>query len=148
MDMPRLDKVLTGASRLLGPDGRLVFSVSHPMNTAPQAHWFRETVGRHGPWLVDGYYDEGPHEIRWKLGRTGHTMTLAMWHRTFETWTRLLAHAGFAVHRIWEPRPTARQAQRRAGFEGVRRVPYYLIVDARPISHRKGSPRTPPRGRR
>lgn len=145
MDMPRVDRTLRAAARLLRPDGRLVFSVTHPMNSAPRARWLRETVGRHGPWLVDAYFDEGPHEVRWRLGHTGHTMKVPQWHRTFETWTRFLLSAGFAVYRMWEPRPSRRQAHSRSGFEGVRRIPYYLIVDARPVPRTRSGPSPRPR---
>ncbi|MDG7012696.1 MAG: class I SAM-dependent methyltransferase [Nitrososphaerota archaeon] len=132
MDMPGVDKVLSGASQVLRPDGRLVFSVSHPVNTSPTAHWLRRRIGRHGPWLLDGYFDEGPHDVLWKLRGTERTLQIPQWHRTFASWFRLFREGGLVVTGLWEPRPTARQARQSLGFEGVRRIPFYLIFEARP----------------
>ncbi len=134
MDMPRLDKVLSGACRLLKPGGRLVFSVSHPMNTAPGAHWLRKRIGHHGPWLVDGYFEEGPYDVVWSLRGTSRVMRVPQWHRTFAGWFELFHNSRLGVTRVWEPRPTTLQARRIAGFEGARRVPYYLIFEAKPTT--------------
>jgi len=133
MDMPRLDEVMTGAARLLRPGGRLVFSVAHPLNTAPGTRWLRPRVGHHGPLLIDGYFDEGPVDVGWKLRGTERILRVPQWHRTLAGWFQLLRKSNLAVTRLWEPRPTALQARQRPGFEGVRRVPFYLIFEARPM---------------
>jgi 2-polyprenyl-3-methyl-5-hydroxy-6-metoxy-1,4-benzoquinol methylase len=131
MDMPRIDKVLGCVSRLLRAKGRLVFSVSHPVNSSPGARWLRPRVGHHGPRLLDGYFDEGPYDILWKLRGSERVLMVPQWHRTFAEWFRLIGESGLVVTQLWEPRPTALQARRTPGLEGARRIPFYLIFEAR-----------------
>ena len=132
MDMPRLDSVMAGAARLLRPNGRLVFSVAHPVNNTPGTRWLRPQVGHHGPLLIDRYFDEGPVYVGWKLRGTERVLRVPNWHRTFAGWFQLLHEGNLVVTRLWEPRPTALQARKRLGFEGARRIPFYLIFEARP----------------
>ncbi len=124
MDMPRLDRVMAGIARLLRRNGRLVFSVSHPVTTAPVSRWLRKQVGHHGPRLIDGYFDVGPVDVLWKLRGTGRIMDVPQWHRTFAGWFELLRKSNLVVTRIWEPRPTALQVRGNPGFEGVSRIPF------------------------
>jgi ubiquinone/menaquinone biosynthesis C-methylase UbiE len=130
-DMPRPDRALRGAARVLKPRGRVVVSVLHPVNTAPEAHWTTREPGRHGPWILDGYFDEGPKDVRWRLRPTERVIRIPQWHRTFENWFRLFVAGGLVVTHVWEPRPTALQAKGRTGFEGPRRVPFFLVLEAR-----------------
>lgn len=132
MDMPRIDKVLGSVSHVLRPGGRFVFSISHPVNSAPKSHWLRRRVGHHGPWLLDGYFDEGPNDILWKLRGSEHIMRAPHWHRTLAGWFQVIGNSSLVVTRLWEPRPTALQARRTLGFEGVRRIPFYLILETKP----------------
>ena len=55
----RLETLLAGVHRALVPDGRLVFSVEHPIYTAPAAPgWSADAAGR-TTWPIDGYLNEG-----------------------------------------------------------------------------------------
>jgi ubiquinone/menaquinone biosynthesis C-methylase UbiE len=133
MDMPRIDDVMTGVSHILRPGGRFVFSVSHPVNSAPKSHWLHRRIGHHGPWLLDGYFDEGPNDILWKLRGSEQILRAPHWHRTLGGWFRLIKDGGLVVTGAWEPRSTARQARQIPGFEGVHRIPFYLIIESRPV---------------
>jgi ubiquinone/menaquinone biosynthesis C-methylase UbiE len=133
MDMPRVEKALAGVSSILKVGGRFVFSVSHPVNSAPEARWLRRNIGHHGPWLLDGYFDEGPNDILWKLRGSEQILRAPHWHRTLASWFRLIGDSGLVVTGLWEPRSTAKQAQQTPGFEGVRRIPFYLIIESRPV---------------
>lgn len=49
----------------LAPGGRLIFSVEHPIFTAPtRPGWWINPDG-HTTWPVDGYLDEGPRSTDW-----------------------------------------------------------------------------------
>lgn len=133
MDMPRIDDVVASISRVLKPKGRFVFSVSHPINSAPKSHWLRPKIGHHGPWLLDGYFDEGPNDILWKLRGSEQTLRAPHWHRTLAGWFRLIKANDLVVTGLWEPRSTRQQARQIPGFEGVRRIPFYLIIESKPV---------------
>ena len=63
-----LGRLLAGVHAALIPGGKLVFSVEHPIFTAPSdPRWSVGSTG-HATWPVDGYLDEGPRATDW-LGR-------------------------------------------------------------------------------
>ncbi|MFZ0892469.1 MAG: class I SAM-dependent methyltransferase [Thermoplasmata archaeon] len=68
MDMPDVSKVIRGVFRVLRPEGRLVFSVSHPVNTAAVG-WERPRQRPRGAFMIDNYFDEGPAPLRWQMKR-------------------------------------------------------------------------------
>lgn len=135
MDIPDPGRALKAISKVLTPKGRLVFSIPHPFNDA-STRWSDPRVGRHGPRLVDHYFDEGPFTLEWRLRGTNGVMRAPQWHRTFTTWSRYLREAGFWVTRLEEPRISSRLARRWPGLEGGRRVPYYLMLEALRLSAR------------
>ena len=60
-----LDGLLGTVHRTLVPGGRLVFSVEHPIFTAPhRPGWSDGPAGRR-TWPLDGYLDEGPRTTDW-----------------------------------------------------------------------------------
>jgi SAM-dependent methyltransferase len=132
MDTPELGRSLRAVSEVLKPSGRLVFSIPHPFNDA-STRWSSPRVGHHGPRLIDNYFDEGPFTLEWKLRGTSGVMRAPQWHRTLTTWSRCLHDAGFAITRLEEPRISATLARREPRLEGGRRVPYYVILEARPF---------------
>jgi len=130
MDVPDPGRTLRAISKVLVPKGRLVFSIPHPFNDA-STRWSSPRVGHHGPRLVDHYFDERPFTVAWKLRGTSGVMRAPQWHRTFATWSRYLRAAGFVMSHLVEPRVSAALARREPRLEGGRRVPYYLLVEAR-----------------
>ena len=60
-----LDHLMSRVYRALVAGGHLVFSVEHPIYTAPaDPRWSLDTAGRK-TWPVDGYLDEGPRSTDW-----------------------------------------------------------------------------------
>lgn len=130
MDMPGLPRVLRAAHRVLRPQGRLVFSTSHPFNTSEA----EETSGRgsagEGP-RIERYFDEGPIRTRWQMARLTRPFETFGWHRTFESWFRLLHRAGFQVLDITEPRASPRDLRRYPLLRRTQDFPFFLVLDCR-----------------
>ena len=85
------------------PGGRLVFSVEHPIYTAPaRPGWSVDAAGRK-TWPVDGYLDEGPRVTDWLA------KGVVKQHRTVGDLPQPAAPLGFALSHVEEWGPTADQ---------------------------------------
>lgn len=81
--------------RVLGPGGRLVFSVDHPVRNL----FFDEEEQELLPYAVRSYYDRRP--LRWRFPGMGTPMTNN--HYTIAGWLDHLDQAGFRLARLVEP---------------------------------------------
>jgi SAM-dependent methyltransferase len=98
-----LSGLLSQAYRSLVQRGALVFSVEHPIFTAPaQPSWSLDVVG-HKTWPVDGYLDEGPRSTDWLANG------VIKQHRTLATYLNIPIGIGFAIRRVEEWGPTEQQ---------------------------------------
>lgn len=105
--------------------GRFVFSVEHPIYTAPaDPRWSTNADGGKS-WPIDGYLAEGPRSTDWL------TKGVIKQHRTVATYLNALARAGFALDRIEEWGPTDAQIAARPALADERQRPAFLLVAAR-----------------
>jgi ubiquinone/menaquinone biosynthesis C-methylase UbiE len=120
-----LGALLATVHRSLVPGGSLVFSVEHPIYTAPaDPKWCVDAAGRR-TWPLDGYLDEGPRSTDWLAkGVIKH-------HRTLATYVTMLVDLGFALRRVEEWGPTAEQIAARPALADERQRPPFLLVAAR-----------------
>lgn len=110
--------------RALVAGGSLVFSVEHPIFTAPQKPgWTADAEGRR-TWPVEGYAAEGPRVTDWlSRGVVKH-------HRTVATTLNALTGAGFAIRRIEEWAPADAQVAAAPELAEERERPMFLLVAA------------------
>jgi SAM-dependent methyltransferase len=117
-----LAELLAEVHRALVPGGKLVFSVEHPLYTAPsRSGWSSGADGRKS-WLVDGYLVEGPRNTEWLGGR------VCKQHRTLATYLNLLITTGFAIVHVEEWGPTDAQIAARPSLAEERERPMFLLV--------------------
>ncbi len=103
-------------ARWLVPGGQFVFSVEHPVVTAPLEA--ADTV-------IDDYVDEGRRPRNWFVDG------VVKYHRTMaSTVEALLAH-GFTIEALREPQPSLGEVERRPHLAGHRRRPPVLLIAAR-----------------
>ncbi len=120
-----LDGLLSQVHRSLVPGGSLVFSVEHPIYTAPtDPHWFVDAAGRK-VWPVDRYLDEGPRSTDWLA------KGVIKQHRTLATYLNLLLRSGFALSHVEEWGPTEAQITSRPQLADEHQRPPFLLVAAR-----------------
>jgi SAM-dependent methyltransferase len=120
-----LAPLLVVVHRALVPGGSLVFSVEHPIYTAPaRPGWEVDTEGRR-TWPVDGYLIEGPRTTDWL------TKGVIKQHRTLTTYLNLLLRLGFALTHMEEWGPTDEQIAARPALLDERQRPPFLLVAAR-----------------
>jgi ubiquinone/menaquinone biosynthesis C-methylase UbiE len=120
-----LDGLLSQVYRSLVPGGSLVFSVEHPIFTAPtDPHWSVSAAGRK-TWPIDGYLDEGPRSTDWLA------KGVIKQHRTLATYINLLLRLGFALSHVEEWGPTEGQITARPNLADDHQRPPFLLVSAR-----------------
>jgi len=117
--------MLAAIRRALASGGRLVFSMEHPVFTAPRHQaWRREEDGRM-TWPLDGYLAEGRRETEWFVPG------VVKQHRMLATTLNALLAAGFALDRVEEFGPSEEQVAARPEWAKERERPMFLLVSAR-----------------
>ena len=120
-----LARLFAAVHRGLAADGRLVFSVEHPIFTAPtQPGWSADAQGRK-TWPIDGYLVEGPRRTNWL------TQGVVKQHRTLASHLNLLLRLGFGLSRVEEWGPTDDQIEAHPALVDERQRPPFLIIAAR-----------------
>jgi SAM-dependent methyltransferase len=121
----KLDRLMSIVCRSLAPGGSFVFSVEHPIFTAPSAPgWSTNSVGRK-IWPVDNYLDEGPRRTNWL------TKGVIKQHRTLATYINMLVRIGFAISHVEEWGPTPDQIAATPAWADERQRPPFLLIAAR-----------------
>jgi len=119
-----LDRLLDTVHRALVPDGHLVFSVEHPIYTAPSnPGWVADLKG-HKTWPVDAYSIEGPRRTDWL------TKGVIKQHRTIGHYLNALLRHGFAIRHVEEWAPDEAQIAARPELADERQRPPFLLVGA------------------
>ncbi len=120
-----LDRLLAQVHGALVPGGALVFSVEHPIFTAPgNPRWSVDAAG-HKIWPVDGYLLEGKRSTDWLA------KGVIKQHRTIATYVGLLLRLGFAIAHLEEWGPSDAQIAARPDWADERQRPPFLLMAAR-----------------
>jgi SAM-dependent methyltransferase len=116
---------LAKVHRALAPGGQLVFSVEHPIFTAPTQPGWSIGVSGKKTWPVDSYLCEGPRRTDWLA------QGVIKQHRTLATYLNLLLQLGFTLSHVEEWGPTDEQIAARPALADERQRPMFLLVSAR-----------------
>jgi len=120
-----LPRLMLEISKSLKPGGKFVFSVEHPMFTAPTTPSL--TVdGETGRkvWLVDAYQREGPRFTNWCMEGVRKQ------HRTLGTYINLLLDSGFRLTDFVEWCPSESELSENPNFEVELVRPTFLLMGA------------------
>jgi SAM-dependent methyltransferase len=120
-----LGGLMAKVSQALVPGGGLIFSVEHPIYTAPaEPGWSANAAGRK-TWPIDGYLEEGPRATDWL------TRGVLKQHRTLATYLTTLLRLEFTISHVEEWGPTDAQIAARPSLADERQRPPFLLVAAR-----------------
>lgn len=125
----QLRRLLHQVGRALGPGGRLVFSVEHPIYLAPTRPGWSLARGRVPAWQLDGYSVEGPRLTQWLGSRVRKQ------HRTLATYLNLLTEEGLSLVQLEEWRPSRRQLAAHPEWVREMQRPMFLLIAARKSDH-------------
>ena len=150
MDIRDADATIREIGRLLAPDGRLVFSISHPcFDIDDRSAWlierppYREIIAR----KVENYRRERRVRVAWKISETETAYTIS-YHRTLTTYSRYLRDAGLVIVRLAEPEPKPELIRKSDQGRFIAEIPLHLVVEAAPWGPRAARPRRGTRGKR
>jgi ubiquinone/menaquinone biosynthesis C-methylase UbiE len=120
-----LSPLMAQVHRSLTPGGCLVFSVEHPIFTAPaEPGWSPNAAGRK-IWPIEGYLDEGPRSTDWLA------KGVVKQHRTLATYINMLIRLGFSLANVEEWGPSEDQVAAQPQWADERQRPPFLLVAAR-----------------
>jgi SAM-dependent methyltransferase len=128
-DMADVPRTLQASATVLRAGGRLVFSVPHPLTDPMFREWERDASGRKLSLKLDRYFDTGPGVCDWNMPRLTAYWSSPCWRYTLSEWTHLVREAGFLIHDLHEPRPTAEQVAANPHLDDCYQMPYFLIFD-------------------
>ena len=120
-----LNVLMSQIHRALVSGGSLVFSVEHPIYTAPgDPKWSADAAG-HRTWPVDRYLDEGPRSTDWLA------KGVIKQHRTIAAYINMLLAQGFSIAHLEEWGPSAEQIASHPEWADERQRPPFLLISAR-----------------
>ena len=123
--LANLERLVAAVHAALVPGGAMIFSVEHPIFTAPaRPGWSSGADGR-GTWPVDGYLDEGPRSTDWLA------KGVVKRHRTIGTTVNLLIRSGFSLSHLEEWGPSPEQIASHPEWANERERPPFLLVACR-----------------
>lgn len=139
MDMPRPDRAVSEAARVIRPGSFLQFSILHPCFTPPYRKVLREEDGTVRAVEVGRYFDGIDGEIEsWRFGAAPPEVKASVepfrvprFHRTLSEWVALIVAAGLVIEHMGEPRVDATTAQAQPYLADTRVAPLFLHVRAR-----------------
>ena len=121
----KLQRLIEAIYRALLPRGHLVFSMEHPIMTAPREKGWSDTAAGERIWAVDHYFDEGARATDWLA------KGVIKQHRTMATIFNTLLRAGFTLTRVEDWGPTDEQLASWPSLAEDRIRPSFLLVAAR-----------------
>lgn len=130
-DMAEPAAALAATCRLLGEQGRAVFSVPHPWTDPPVRQWTRDELGRKLLLCLDRYFDTGPALCHWSRPQPWAPWTTPYHRFTLTEWSALIRDAGLVIHSLSEPRPDAAALAAEPELEDSARMPYFLVFELR-----------------
>lgn len=119
-----LDRLLSSVAAALMPGGALVFSVEHPILSAPTSQKFESSEGGNRVWPLDNYLVEGERVRSWFVDG------VVKEHRTVATYVNTVIDAGLVVDRIIEWGSSADDIEARPELADDRHRPWFLLLRA------------------
>lgn len=121
MDIQRLINNMAGA---VTPGGSLVFSVEHPIYSAPSSQQFEESDSGARIWPLDNYLVEGERVTNWFVDG------VIKQHRTVATYVNAVIDAGFTLDRLIEWGPSAADVAANPALADDLHRPWFLLLSA------------------
>lgn len=122
-------RLFSTVAESMTPGASLVFSVEHPIYSAPSTQQFESSAAGDRIWPLDNYLVEGRRVTKWFVDG------VVKEHRTVATYVNSVIDAGLVLEGIDEWGPTAAEVEARPELADDRHRPWFLLVGAsKPIT--------------
>ncbi len=129
-DLPRHERAIAEANRVLAPNGIFIFSIPHPCFSTPACGWVKNEEGEKLYWKVDRYFEEVAIELPYHPAYPQWEGIL-QYHRTLTSYFRAVVESGFIVEALVEPSPQKEMLAKYPEFIHVFRMCHFLVFKAR-----------------
>jgi SAM-dependent methyltransferase len=119
-----IGRLIATVHQALVPGGHFVFSIEHPIYTAPRTPGWSTRPDGQKIWPVESYADEGLRTTDWL------TKGVRKYHRTLGTLLNALIDSNFALRHVEDFRPTGEQIALRPELAVERERPMFLLIAA------------------
>lgn len=119
-----LERLLATIAQSLTPGGSLVFSVEHPILSAPTTPEFDTSATGERFWRLDNYLIEGERVRTWFVDG------VVKQHRTVATYVNSVVGSGLTIERIVEWGPTTDEVEARPELTDDLHRPWFLLLRA------------------
>ena len=119
-----LDRFFSMVAQAIAPGGSIVFSVEHPIYSAPITQDFDTSKNGDRIWPLDNYLVEGPRVRSWFVDG------VVKEHRTVATYVNAVINAGLTLDRMVEWGPTAEEVEAHPERADDRHRPWFLLMRA------------------
>lgn len=114
-----LNTLFENVYKALSAEGKFVFSVQHPLITS--SFISKQTSEKRENWIVDDYFLEGERSESWL------NQVVTKFHRTTETYFKMLREAGFIIDDLREGKPAREHFSSEEEFTRRQRIPVVLV---------------------
>lgn len=119
-----LSRLLSTLALGIPAGGSLVFSVEHPIYSAPTTQSFEESDAGHRIWPLDNYLVEGERVTNWFVDGVRKQ------HRTVATYVNAVIDSGFGLDRMVEWGPSPDDVEARPELADDLHRPWFLLLSA------------------
>lgn len=129
-----LQRLLSMATASMAPGGSIVFSVEHPIYSAPTTQTFETSNNGDRIWPLNNYLVEGQRVTNWFVNG------IIKEHRTVATYVNSVIEAGLVLEHIVEFGPTAEAVEAQPELADDRHRPWFLLLRAtKPGTHHRAT---------
>ncbi|MEG0507252.1 MAG: hypothetical protein RR537_07115, partial [Longicatena sp.] len=121
------DKLIEDVSSLLNDNGIFIFSLEHPLSTAPKNddRWTKDETGNVKHYNLSSYGIQGKRETQWIV------KGVIKYHRTFSTLLNTLITKGFMIEAVEEPLPDENLVKKFPQFKKSYDKPDFLFIKSK-----------------
>ncbi len=119
-----LDRLMSTVVDSLAPGASMVFSVEHPIYSAPTSQDLETSDNGDRIWPLDNYLVEGERVRSWFVDG------VVKQHRTVATYVNALVGSGFVLDQIIEWGPTEKEVEASPELADDRHRPWFLLLRA------------------
>jgi SAM-dependent methyltransferase len=124
-----VDQAIAEIGRVLGPGGRFVFMLNHPLLQTPNSGWIDDTILEEQYWRIGPYLTEDA-----RIEEVDKGTYVRFVHRPLSRYVNAMISAGLYVTAMLEPAPPPGFLARAAEYAEAATIPRLLVLRAEKLA--------------